>query len=341
MCEELALVPLNMASVPAGRMYQVKPIYEEIASVELPTCMYRIPSVYGETRAANIPNGGMPSNNTQDLVAELEQRQQQLLERLNHLRKLVENIKTSQPSKQLDSAGMVSAVTAVPAGAPKVAGAKSGSLVDIVVSASPDNPPWSLWPLHRLLSQQKRVLLSCHTHSSLNELPSNLASLATGPENGVSARPRTSYDLALTLVWKQVDQDCEVMVSPLLQAAIVGEVNLIRYLGRLLSPSYESADAASVTEVDRWLSLAHHGLIHGKNKEQQAVLKALNAQLGKTPYVLGPAPGLADIALWSALLQTNLSSGAPGNVNKWLKALTTDPLFELPKCDTSQVIVAA
>lgn len=341
MCEELVLVPLNMSSVPVGHMYRVKPIYEEIVSVELPTCMYRIPSVYAETRAANIPNGGMPSSNTQDLVAELEQRQQQLLERLNHLRKLVENIKTSQPSKQLDSASVVNAVATVSASAPIMAGSRNGSLVDIVVSASPDNPPWSLWPLRRLLSQQKRVLLSCHTHSSVNELPSNLAFLAAGPESGISSGPRMSYDLALTLVWKQVDLDCEVMVNPLLQAAIVGEVNLIRYLGRLLSPSYESADAASATEVDRWLSLVHHGLIHGKNKEQQAVLKALNAQLGKTPYVLGPAPGLADIALWSALLQTNLSSGAPGNVNKWLKALAMDPLFELPKCDASPVILAA
>ncbi|XP_077490610.1 aaRS-interacting multifunctional protein 2 isoform X1 [Amblyomma americanum] len=329
-----------MASVPAGRMYRVKPIYKEIASVELPTCMYRVPSVYGETRAASIPNGEMPSSDTQDLVAELEQRQQQLLERLNHLRKLVENIKTSQPSKQQDSAGMVSAqVTAVSTSVPTAAGKKSGSLVDIVVSASPDNPPWSLWPLRRLLSRQKRVLLSCHTHSSVSELPSNLASLAAGPEKGISAAPRTSYDLALTLVWKQVDQDCEVMVSPLLQAAILGEVNLIRYLGRLLSPSYEAADAATATEVDHWLSLAHHGLIHGKNKEQQAVLKALNAQLGKTSYVLGSAPGLADIALWSALLQTNLSSGAPSNVKMWLKALATDPLFELPTCDASRVVL--
>uniref|UniRef100_A0A023GKW9 Putative aminoacyl trna synthetase complex-interacting multifunctional protein 2 n=1 Tax=Amblyomma triste TaxID=251400 RepID=A0A023GKW9_AMBTT len=318
-----------MASVPAGCMYRIKPIYEEIASVEIPTCMYRVPSMYGETCTANVPNGEVP-NNTQDLVAELEQRQQQLLERLSHLKKLVENIKPSQPHKQQDSITMVSAVAAVSASAPMLADKRGGSLVDVVVSASPDNPPWSLWPLHRLLSRQKRVLLSCHTHSSVNGLPSHLSSLAAGAENGILSGSRTSYDLALTLVWKKVDWDCEVMVSPLLQTAIVGEVNLIRYLGRLLSPSYESADAASVTDVDHWLSLAHHGVIHGKNKEQQAVLKALNAQLGKTPYILGSTPGLADIALWSALLQANLSSGAPSNVKTWLKALAADPFSSCP-----------
>lgn len=328
------LVSLNMASAPVGCMYRVTPIYEEISGVELPDCMYRVANVYGETCAANVPNGGMPIDNAGDMVAELEHRQQQLLERLNHLRELVECVKAKPPSKEASPGEAVSSVkpqAAVPTRVAMPVGKRSGSLVDIVVSASPDHPPWSLWPLRRLLSQHMRVLFACHTHSSVGALPAELSFLAAGPDSGPSAESRMSHDLALTLVWKQVDQNCEVMVSPVLQAAIVGEVNLIRYLGRLLNPSYESGDAATATEVDHWLSLAHHGIIHGKNKEQQAVLKALNAQLGRTPYVLGSVPGLADIALWSALLQANLACGAPSNVKKWLKTLSTNPIFALPK----------
>ncbi|XP_075557573.1 aaRS-interacting multifunctional protein 2 isoform X1 [Dermacentor variabilis] len=319
-----------MASVPVGCMYRVTPIYEEINAVELPNCMYRVANVYGETCAANVPNGGMPIDNAGDMVAELEHRQQQLLERLNHLRELVESVKGKPPSKQANPGEAVSSET-VPARVVMPVGKRSNSLVDIVVSASPDHPPWSLWPLRRLLSQHMRVLFACHTHSSVGTLPAHLSFLAASADGGPWVESRMSHDLALTLVWKQVDQNCEVMVSPVLQAAIVGEVNLIRYLGRLLNPSYESGDAATATEVDHWLSLAHHGIIHGKNKEQQAVLKALNAQLGRTPYVLGSVPGLADIALWSALLQANLACGAPSNVKKWLKALSTNPIFSLPK----------
>ncbi|KAL1472942.1 hypothetical protein MTO96_022713 [Rhipicephalus appendiculatus] len=300
-----------MASpAPVGCMYRVTPIYEEIASVELPNCMYRVASVYGETSTTNIPNGVMPIDDTGNMVAELERRQQQLLERLNHLKELMDNVTAKSTSLQPIPGGAVKAAT-VPARAPMQVGKRTSSLVDIVVNASPDHPPWSLWPLRRLLSQHMRVLFACHTHSSVGALPANLSFLAAGPDT--------------------VDENCEVMVSPVLQAAIVGEVNLIRYLGRLLSPSYESGDAATATEVDYWLSLAHHGVIHGKNKEQQAVLKALNAQLGRTPYVLGSVPGLADIALWSALLQSNLASGAPNNVKKWLKTLSTNPIFALPK----------
>lgn len=319
-----------MASAPVGCcMYRVKPIYEEIAAVELPDCMYRVASVYGESSAANVPNGEMPMDNAGDMVAELERRQQQLLERLNHLKELVEDVKAKSTFKQPSPGEAVKAAT-VPTQAPMRVSKRTGSLVDVVVNASPDRPPWSLWPLRRLLSQHLRVLFACHTHSSVGALPTNLSFLAAGPDKGPSAESRMSHDLALTLVWKQVDQNCEVMVSPVLQAAIVGEVNLIRYLGRLLSPSYESGNAVTATEVDYWLSLAHHGIILGKNKEQQAVLKVLNAQLGRTPYVMGSVPGLADIALWSALLQANLACGAPSNVKKWLKTLSTNPIFALP-----------
>uniref|UniRef100_L7M307 Putative aminoacyl trna synthase complex-interacting multifunctional protein 2 n=1 Tax=Rhipicephalus pulchellus TaxID=72859 RepID=L7M307_RHIPC len=318
-----------MASpAPVGCMYRVTPIYEAIASVELPNCMYRVASVYGET--ANIPNGVMPTDDMADMVAELERRQQELLERLNHLKELVDNVAAKSTSLQPVTGGAVRAAT-VPARAPMRVVKRTGSLVDIVVNASPDHPPWSLWPLRRLLSHHMRVLFACHTHSSVGTLPANLSFLAAGPDNGPSSESRISHDLALTLVWKQVDENCEVMVSPVLQTTIVGEVNLIRYLGRLLSPSYESGDAVTATEVDYWLSLAHHGVVHGKNKEQQAVLKALNAQLGRTPYVLGSVPGLADIALWSVLLQANLASGAPNNVKKWLKTLSMNPIFALPK----------
>lgn len=325
------LVSLNMASAaPVGCMYRVTPIYQEIASVELPTCMYRVASVYGGTSAANMPNGVMPIDDTGDMVAELERRQQQLIERLNHLKGLVDNVAAKSTSRQPIPGGTAETAT-VPARAPMQVGKRTGSLVDIVVNASPDHPPWSLWPLRRLLSQHMRVLFACHTHSSVGALPANLSFLAAGPDRGPLTESRMSHDLALTLVWKQVDENCEVMVSPMLQTAIVGEVNLIRYLGRLLSPSYESGDAVTATEVDYWLSLAHHGVIHGKNKEQQAVLKALNAQLGRTPYVLGSVPGLADIALWSALLQANLACGAPNNVKKWLKTLSANPIFALPE----------
>lgn len=319
-----------MASAPVGsHMYRVKPIYDEITAVELPRCMYSVASVYGESRVASMANGEVPRDSAQDLVADLERRQEQLIDRLKNLQKLVENIKGETLPEQPRTCGVINAVS-TGSSAMRLAVQGGSPLLDVVVSASPDRPPWSLWPLRRLLSRHGRVLFGCHTHSSVASLPPHLA--AVGCENGLSsADPRTSYDVALTLVWKRVDGDCEVMVSPLLQAAIVGEVNFIRYVGRLLSPSYEASDAISATEVDHWLSQVHHGVLHGKNKEQQAVLKALNTQLGKTPYVLGANLGLADIALWSALLQTGLASAAPSNVKKWLKALGADPLFDLPK----------
>lgn len=201
--------------------------------------------------------------------------------------------------------------------------------LDVVVNASPTRPPFSIWPMKRLLESRIKVLLNCHTHSSVSKLPQWLNDLSDG--NSLSSNPRMLYDLVITLIWKEVDGDCELMVNPLLQVAITGEVNLIRYLGRHLQPSYESSEPLEATELDYWLDQAHHGLVHGKAKEQQGVLKALNVQLGKSSYVLGSSVGLADIALWSVLLQTGLESGAPSNVKRWMKVLGEDPLFKLPE----------
>ncbi|CAN8002478.1 unnamed protein product [Ixodes hexagonus] len=312
-------------------MYRVEPIYGQTGPIELPTCMYRVDSVYGEADTSAISGSEMQTSVGADLVQQLETRQQQLLNKLESLRKLAQKAKESADFSKAEgtlSAGQTLA-NSVPASSSSTA--LGGSpLLDVVLGASPSQPPFSLWPLKRLLSERRRVLLSCHVHSSVSSLPQRIGDLSRLYDESSNGQPRSFYDLALTLVWKQVDGDCELMVNPLLQVAISGEVNLIRYVGRLLDPSYESVGPVGATEVDHWLDQAHHGLLHGKNKERQAVLKALNAQLGSSHYVLGSSLSLADIALWSAVLQTDLLAGAPSNVKRWMKVLNEDPTFKLP-----------
>ncbi|KAM7296974.1 aminoacyl tRNA synthase complex-interacting multifunctional protein 2 isoform X2 [Ixodes scapularis] len=323
-------------------MYRVEPIYGETGPIELPNCMYKVDSVYCEADTSGISRPEMQAGADAELVQRLEARQEQLLKKLESLHSVVQKTRESlsigmekgTPSTRQISASSVSALmqsssSTAPGGAPPL---------DVVLGASPGRPPFSVWPLKRLLGERRRVLLSCHTHSSVSGLPQRIGDLGRLEAGGIGDS-RSFYDLVLTLVWKQVERDCEMMVNPLLQVAISGEVNLIRYLGRLLDPSYESLGPVEATEVDHWLDQAHHGLLHGKNKERQAVLKALNAQLGNSPYVLGSSPSLADIALWSAVLQLDLLSGAPSNVKRWMKTLNEDPKFKLPEsCLVPEVI---
>ena len=104
------------------------------------------------------------------------------------------------------------------------------------------------------------------------------------------------------------------------QTSIQGEVNILRYLSRLLTPAYDASDIVMVTSIDSFLDLASSTILNGNSKEKAAAVRTLNASLGKRTWLVSDSPTLADVAVWSTLHQTGLASGAPSNVQKWLKA---------------------
>ena len=118
------------------------------------------------------------------------------------------------------------------------------------------------------------------------------------------------------------------MVSPGLQTAIEGEANVARYLARLLTPAYDSVDIHTLMEIDNHLDNARQ-LIHGKDKEKAAVIKTLNATLGKSKWLVGDSCTLADIVLWSAIQQSKQVSSAPGIVKKWIESCNQQSAFQL------------
>ena len=115
-----------------------------------------------------------------------------------------------------------------------------------------------------------------------------------------------------------VKHGATLMVSPGSQLAIQGEANVARYLARLLTPAYDSADITTATEIDHYVDMATQ-LASGKDKEKASVIKTLNAKLGKSnTWLVGDNLSLADIVLWSAMHQGNQVTTASGNVKRWL-----------------------
>lgn len=198
---------------------------------------------------------------------------------------------------------------------------------DIVINANPNHPPLSVWILCRLLRKQSNILLNIHVHSSVVCLPDHVKLL----EGGGSDDLRTNHQIVITLIWKEtIEKDPEMMISPIIQAAIKGEVNIARYLARLLIPSYDTGDPVIVTEIDSWLDLAHSSILHGNNKERQSILKAMNSCLGKQDFLVGENMTVADIVIWSTLCQTKLTTGLSTNVNKWWNKLSSYEPFVMP-----------
>ncbi|ESO89130.1 hypothetical protein LOTGIDRAFT_106366, partial [Lottia gigantea] len=199
----------------------------------------------------------------------------------------------------------------------------TGKLHDIVVYIDPSSIPYSLLVLYHQLQQHYSILASTHLHSSVSYVPDNIQNLFN---NGL-VQSRKDYQIALTVIWKKVLFGPRLMVDPSKQTAIEGEVNVARYLQRLLDSSFDSGDVVQATQIDEWLDTAQIQYNNGSNKERAAVMRSLNAKLGKSSWLVGDRCSLADVAMWSVLQQSGQVDNVPGNVKKWLTSCNASSLF--------------
>lgn len=124
-----------------------------------------------------------------------------------------------------------------------------------------------------------------------------------------------------------VENGPELMVSPAKQSVICGEVNIARYINRLLSPAFDTADITMATTADEWLDTADLQIFNGNSKQRNAAVKSINNRLKKNDWLVGSEFSVVDAIVWSALNQTELSKGAPENVQTWLNTCSNMPLF--------------
>ncbi|KAJ8251194.1 hypothetical protein GJAV_G00218330 [Gymnothorax javanicus] len=255
-------------------------------------------------------------------VQALEARQDEIMRRLYELKAAVEGLaKTvTTPDADLDATaipqqGSQSAMLAGTTDLDTLLGKDPGALRDIVINAHPSRPPLSLLVLHSLLCQRYRVLSSVHVHSSIPSVePALLACL--GPRH-IHSYARQHFQLGFTLIWKDVPKT-QMKFSVQNMCPVEGEGNVARFLFGLLSPG--PSDAAAATLSDSWVDTALFQLSEGGAKEQAAVIRALNAALGRSPWLVGAELSLADIVCACCVHQSGSASSAPPNVQRWLKS---------------------
>lgn len=291
-------------------MFKLKPFYDfDNTPIELPDCMFKMANIQGNASQTN-------SGEADPAVAALERRQEAILTDLRSMETEVAALTTKiQPNAQ-DKTSAPSSSASAPQSSSKLA---SGGLHDVVIYANPNNPPYSLLVLYEQLKQQFRCLTKVHMHSSISSVPDKLIGYFN--QNGGQPLLRMDAQLSITLIWKNVSQGPEMKIQANSQTPIQGEVNILRYLSRLLTPAYDASDdIVTVANIDNFLDLASSTLLNGTSKEKAAGVRGLNSALGRGAWLVGSGPTVADIAVWSALHQTGLASGAPSNVQKWLKS---------------------
>jgi len=277
-------------------MYALKPVFDLDARVELPTCMYSLPVLQVSKGIHPVcESGDIPSN----VLAALEQRQEAILAKLGHL--------SEEVSKYRSSIGLAGSSTQ----------SQDKVVSDIVVRCSPSHPPFSLPAIVSILAQKMKVFTSVHCHSCVTSLPAHLSSFLPEPQG-----ERGQADIKITLIWKDVGGQCELMVSPVIQSVIRGEVNLLRYFARAF-PSmflYERDNRSGA--IDNILDSVT-SLLWATPKDRQPILRPLAVILGKSSHLLGEELSIADLALFSAIKQLGLDKDLQSELRKWFTLVST------------------
>lgn len=281
--------------VPSHNMYRIKPIQEASGQAQ------------GQSSSATGSKGDMAS---------LEGRQEEILIKLAKLKTDIEDLRLilRQPSQ-------VSAAPITPAGTcqphPELAECQ-----DIVVYASPEHAPYSLLGLTRLWGASCPVELSNHTHSSVKEAPAFAGSFC----NSVNGIPQ----IRITLIWKDVGAETELVINPVKHLSIRGETNILRFLSRVgpSNLSYEnSSDLIQTTQLDEVLDNCQRLARSHTVKEKQAIVRSFNSSLGKTEWMCGqPKVSIVDLAVWSVVKQLGSSATLIQTMSKWMERC--DRLFQ-------------
>lgn len=198
-------------------------------------------------------------------------------------------------------------------GVPQTQSVDCGKL-NFTIFADPKVPPHSVITLINMLDEKIGVKKTSHFHSSLKGLPDHLKNIFAHQKDS------KTLDNCITVIWKSVGLQLEMIVSPVDNVKVTGEVNVLRYLSRVLEAKcndfdwYENTSAENSVQIDHWLDKGHAQLQKGST-DAQLFLKALDTQLNGRAYIVGSKLSPADIYLVSVL--SNLTVKMPKNIEKW------------------------
>jgi len=171
----------------------------------------------------------------------------------------------------------------------------SENFLDIVIEMDPEHKSQAVKYLALKLSQVNTVYFSSHIHST--QVKGSPPPLDFWPESSDSNKKRLQHKLGLTLIWKPVGPDAVLkMGNPTKSQVIKGEVNVCRYLCRLMNSNFyeNSSNPAVVHWIDYQLD-ALHQLLHRNFEGDIMPQLAKEMSLCKRPQALTGIVTLADI----------------------------------------------
>ncbi|XP_023167658.2 probable aminoacyl tRNA synthase complex-interacting multifunctional protein 2 isoform X2 [Drosophila hydei] len=265
-------------------MYELKTLLPQF-DIKLPNCMY-------ELRNVSISAGAAPCPENEDTAAVL-QRQEKVLKQLEELKAQLAQIREGLNIKVCGKS--VQHTTACHNG-----GLKEVPLHDVVVNGHPNFIPYALLALKNAWRNLYTIDVKTFTHSTLadigpaaREFEANLAKVAVNEE-----LPKIN----VTLIWKNCEHT-EMISSPTMYVPIYGEVNIIRYLGRVGPVEYRYENSPLCNEIDAVLDICYQLLRCTTHKSQVAMVRLLDKRLNQQQYFGGSEMSVADIGVYSSLIR--------------------------------------
>ncbi|XP_036326157.1 probable aminoacyl tRNA synthase complex-interacting multifunctional protein 2 isoform X1 [Rhagoletis pomonella] len=170
-------------------------------------------------------------------------------------------------------------------------------LHDIVINGHPNFIPYALLALKNAWKDLFTIDVKTFKHSTMPDIgkeaadfEKKLAQVKVDP-----SKPKVN----VSLIWKNCEHT-EMISSPTMYVPIYGEVNIVRYLGRVGPPAYRYEDSPNCNEIDAVLDICYQ-LLRCTSKSRAAMLRELNLRLDKQKYFSGDEISIADIGVHSSL----------------------------------------
>ncbi|KPU78430.1 uncharacterized protein Dana_GF24083, isoform B [Drosophila ananassae] len=269
-------------------MYELKTLLPQF-EIKLPTCMYALKNV--SLAADALDSSAGPSTSSCDDTATVTARQEKVLKQLEDLKTQLGQIraglgvcgKTFQHTTAFQNGGL-----------------KEIPLQDVVINGHPNFIPYALLALKNAWRDLYTIDVKTFTHSTMadigpaaREFEANLAKVPVNP-----ALPKIN----ITLIWKNCEHT-EMISSPTMYVPIYGEVNIIRYLGRVGPAEYRYEGSPLCNEIDLVLDICYQLLRCNTHKTQVAMVRLLDKRLQQQQYFGGAQMSVADIGVYSSLIR--------------------------------------
>ncbi|XP_022226165.2 probable aminoacyl tRNA synthase complex-interacting multifunctional protein 2 isoform X1 [Drosophila obscura] len=307
-------------------MYELKTLLPQF-DIKLPTCMYEIKNVsLSADHATSTTSGGckgqlrlfhsdsefsssITSRKSVTCALDLEILGQQIQHLLKddtvsvamRQEKVIQQLQGLKTQLGKIRAGLgVCGKTVQHPTADQNGGLKEVPLQDIVINGHPNFIPYALLALKNAWRDLYTVNVKTFTHSTMSdigpaarEFEAKLANISAN--NGLP-------NINVTLIWKNCEHT-EMISSPTMYVPIYGEVNVIRYLGRVGPVEYRYEGSPLCNEIDLVLDICYQLLRCSTHKAQVAMVRLLDKRLQQQQYFGGSKISVADIGVYSSLIR--------------------------------------